>query len=160
MSKIVFLKNKSEIYDGTFKQIGSNQVRITFDKIMPSNDVLLSGFNLVNEYNKCVQTIREDYKYLYRTYKDDQMTVELCNDGIEYAPETIPQPEPYEPTPEELEAVFQQNKTNKIALSKLMLAEFLQNITGFLLFYYNNMIHHSSPAAGDYVGEFFRFSYE
>lgn len=127
MSKIVFLKNKSEIYDGTFKQIGSNQVRITFDKIMPSNDVLLSGFNLVNEYNKCVQTIREDYKYLYRTYKDDQMTVELCNDGIEYAPETIPQPEPYEPTPEELEAVFQQNKTNKIALSKLMLAEFLEN---------------------------------
>lgn len=127
MSKIVFLKNKSEIYDGTFKQIGSNQVRITFDKIMPSNDILLSGFNLVNEYNKCVQTIREDYKYLYRTYEDDQMTVELCNDGIEYTPETVSQPEPYEPTPEELEAVFQQNKTNKIALSKLMLAEFLKN---------------------------------
>lgn len=127
MSKIVFLKNKNQIYDGIFEQIGSNQVRITFDKIMPSNDILLSGFNLVNEYNKCVQTIREDYKYLYRTYEDDQMTVELCNDGIEYTPETVSKPEPYEPTPEELEAVFQQNKTNKIALSKLMLAEFLEN---------------------------------
>lgn len=127
MSKIVFLKNKNQIYDGIFEQIGSNQVRITFDKIIPSNDILLSGFNLVNEYNKCVQTIREDYKYLYRTYEDDQMTVELCNDGIEYTPETVSKPEPYEPTPEELEAVFQQNKTNKIALSKLMLAEFLEN---------------------------------
>lgn len=31
------------------------------------------------------------------------------------------------PTPEELEVMFQQNKNNKIAISKLMLAEFLEN---------------------------------
>lgn len=54
--------------------------------------------------------------------------IELCNDGVEYVePEPTPEPEPYEPTPEELEEIFQQNKNDKITLSKSMLAEYLEN---------------------------------
>ncbi|MBD5463238.1 MAG: hypothetical protein HDR24_09320 [Lachnospiraceae bacterium] len=94
MSKIVFFKDKKKVYDGTFEQIGLNQVRITFDSTRPSDDILLSGFNLVNEYNGYIQTIRDDYKFIYRTYEDNELIVELCNDGVEYA-----EPEP----PEEIE---------------------------------------------------------
>lgn len=103
MSKIVFLKDKEKIYEGSFEQIGTNQIRIVFENEKPSNQILLSGFNLINEYNGYVQTIREDYKHVYRTYEDNELIVELCNDGVEYiAPEPIPEPEPYIPTLEEI----------------------------------------------------------
>lgn len=111
MSKIVFLKDKKKIYDGIFEQIGTNQVRITFDSTRPSDTVLLSGFNLINEHNGHVQTIREDYKYFYRTYPDNELIVELCNDGVEYVeldPILNLEPEPYIPTLEEI-------KNNKIS---------------------------------------------
>lgn len=114
MSKIVFLDDSEQVYDGTFEQIGLNQVRITFDNNKPSNSVLLSGFNLVNEHNGYVQTIREDYKYFYRTYSDNELIVELCNDGVEYVePEPIlnPEPEPYIPTLEEIK----NNKINELS---------------------------------------------
>lgn len=128
MSKIVFLKDTSTIYEGEFAQIGEHQIRLIFESVKPSDEVLLSGFNLVNEYNGFIQTKREDYTYIYRLYENDKLTIELCNDGIEYVtPEIIPDPEPYEPTPEELAELLQQNKKNKINLSKLMLADFLEN---------------------------------
>ena len=128
MSKIVFLNDKSTIYDGLFTQIGENQIRLVFEKKKPSNNVLLSGFNLINEYNGFIQTKREDYKYIYRIYDDNELAIELCNDGIEYmAPEPLPDPEPYEPTLEEIEAQFQQQKKQKVELSKFMLANFLEN---------------------------------
>ena len=128
MSKIVFLKDKKKTYEGSFEQIGSNQVRLIFKDEKPTNKILLSGFNLINEYNGFAQTIREDYKYIYRTYEDNELIVELCNDNIQWVePEPTPDPEPYEPTPEELEAQFQQDKKKKIELSKVMLAEYLEN---------------------------------
>lgn len=103
MSKIKFLADKKKIYDGDFSQIGKNQVRLIFHDEIPDSEVLLSGFNLVNEYNGVAQTLREDYKYLYRTY-DDPNKIELCNDGSTYVPpEPIPEPEPYAPTLEEIQ---------------------------------------------------------
>lgn len=103
MSKIVFLGNKEKIYEGSFEQIGLHQIRIIFKSEIPSKPILLSGFNLVNEYNGYAQTIRENYKYLYRTYEDNEFIVELCDDGIEYVePTPIPDPEPYTPTLEEI----------------------------------------------------------
>lgn len=112
MSKIVFLKDKKKIYDGLFEQIGTNQVRITFDNTKPSDNILLSGFNLINEHNGYVQTIREDYKYLYRTYPDNELIVELCNDSVEYVePEPILNSEPYIPTLEEIK----NNKINELS---------------------------------------------
>ena len=82
MSKIVFIKEPSTIYDGQFSQIGEHQVRLIFTDNIPSDSVLLSGFNLVNEYNGVVQTKRPDYTYLYRKYEDNSNQIELCNDGI------------------------------------------------------------------------------
>lgn len=120
MSKIVFNNNPSTIYNGSFSQIGTNQVRLIFDSEILPNEELLSGFNLINEYNGFVQTRREEYKYIYRTYENNPLIVELCNNGIEYVePKPIvvpePEPEPYVPTEEELQAQFESEKLNKIS---------------------------------------------
>ena len=84
MSKIVFLKDPNTIYDGKFTQIGTNQARLVFtDGVLPEEEILLSGFNLINEHNGRIQTKRADYIYIYRIY-DDGKTIELCNDNIPY----------------------------------------------------------------------------
>lgn len=80
MSKIIFIKEPNLIYDCEFFQIGLNQVRLIFNNEKPNNNVLLSGFNIVNEHNGYIQTRRNDYIYLYRTYEDSHI-VELCNDN-------------------------------------------------------------------------------
>ena len=88
MSKIVFLNDPNTVYDGKFSQIGKNQVRLIFTSVFPSDDVLLSGFNLVNEHNGRIQTRRTDYIYIYRKYEDIPNQVELCNNNIPWvAPE-------------------------------------------------------------------------
>lgn len=81
MSKIVFLKDPNTIYDGSFSQIGTHQVRLFFTDTIPSEDILLSGFSLVNEHNGTVQTKRNDYTYIYRKYSDNPNQIELCNDN-------------------------------------------------------------------------------
>lgn len=81
MSKIVFLKDPNTIYDGSFSQIGTHQVRLIFTDTIPSEDILLSGFSLVNEHNGTVQTKRNDYTYIYRKYSDNPNQIELCNDN-------------------------------------------------------------------------------
>lgn len=105
MSKIIFLEDKSTVYEGFFEQIGEHQVRIVFENEKPPTNILLSGFNLVNEYNGYIQTAREDYKYIYRTYEDDELTIELCDDNNEYVepeiPIILPTPE-LEPTYDEV----------------------------------------------------------
>lgn len=80
MSKIVFIGEPDLIYDCDFSKIGENQVRIVFLNVIPNDEILLSGFNLVNEYNGLIQTECEDYIYLYRTYEDNKI-VELSNDS-------------------------------------------------------------------------------
>ena len=81
MSKIVFLNDPNTVYDGNFSQIGKNQVRLIFTDTIPSEETLLSGFNLVNEHNGRVQTKRTDYVFKYRTYEDNHNMIELCNDN-------------------------------------------------------------------------------
>ena len=120
MSKIKFKADKKKIYDGDFSQIGNNQVRLIFHNEIPDSGVLLSGFNLVNEYNGIIQTKREDYKYLYRTYEDDPHKVELCNDGLSYVPpEPMQEPEPYVPTLEEIQEakVAEMNAAQQAAIA-------------------------------------------
>ena len=82
MSKIVFINEPNTIYDGHFSQIGEHQVRLIFTDNVPNKKVLLSGFNLVNEYNGVVQTERPGYIYIYRTYEDNAKQIELCDDII------------------------------------------------------------------------------
>lgn len=116
MSKIKFNKSPT-IYSGDFIQIGENQIRIIFENEIPSEDILLSGLCLVNEYNTdLIQTLRLDYTYLYRSY-DVPYIVELCNDGNIYTPPKDEPPVdeiPPEKTEEELQAEFEQVKNMKI----------------------------------------------
>lgn len=90
MSKIVFLNNPDKVYDGQFSQIGAHQVRLVFTDAVPVGSDLVSGFDLVNEYNGFVQTERHDYTYIYRTYEDNAKMIELCNDNLPWVkPDTI-----------------------------------------------------------------------
>ena len=84
MSKIVFINEPSKVYDGTFSQIGSNQVRLVFSDAVQSTETLTSGFNLVNEHNGRVQTKRTEYIYIYRTYANNPSMIELCNNNSPY----------------------------------------------------------------------------
>lgn len=105
MSKIVFTNNPSTIYNGSFFQIGTNQVRLIFESKIPSNRELLSGFYLINEHNGLIQTNREDYNYIYRTYDNNPLMIELCNNDLEYMepePIVVPKPKPYIPSYEEI----------------------------------------------------------
>lgn len=81
MDKIIFLNEPDIIYDGTFYQIGENQVRLIFSDKIPETETITSGFNLVNEHNGLVMANCEDYKHVYRTYEDNKK-IELCNDEI------------------------------------------------------------------------------
>lgn len=127
MSTAIFLEDNISTYEVIFNQIGEHQIRLIFKDKKPEDKILLSGFNLVNEHNGYIQTVREDYKYIYRTYDDDRI-VELCDDESQYIePEPIPNPGAHEPTLEELETLFQYNKKEKIELSKMMLANYLEN---------------------------------
>lgn len=115
MSKIIFLKNPSEIYTASFSQIGQHQIRLIFaTEGIPDEDILLSGLYLINEYNSFIQTRRKDYKYIYRKYDDNPSMIELCNDGVKYTepdPVVIPDPEPYSPSYEET----LENKINELS---------------------------------------------
>lgn len=84
MDKIIFLNEPDIIYDGTFYQIGDNQIRLIFSDKIPETETITSGFNLVNEHNGLVMTNCEDYKYIYRTYEDNKK-IELCNDETPWA---------------------------------------------------------------------------
>lgn len=127
MEKLCFYKN-NQIYEGTTDFVNKHVIVILFNQIPPTTSELKSGFKILNENNNYTQADYQNFTTVYRTYEDEPLRIELSDDGSVYVePEPIPEPEPYEPTPEELEIIFQQNKINKIALSKTMLAEYLEN---------------------------------
>ncbi|MCM1134366.1 MAG: hypothetical protein NC400_02220 [Clostridium sp.] len=128
MEKIRFL-NYPSVYNGNVSVHG-NIITITFSETIPPQNILTNGFELLNENNGLVQGNYTAYTTIYRTYEDNNMLIELSNNGSIYVPPIViepEEPEPYVPTPEELEEIFKQNKNNKIALSKIMLAEYLEN---------------------------------
>lgn len=128
MSKAIFKNKPDTIYDVQFSQIGDHQARLFFNGNMPSRDILLSGFNLINEHNGEVQTERTAYIYIYRIYNDIPNQIELCDDNVQWVapPEPEPEPEPKPPTEEELKALFERNKGIKVLESKAALASYLE----------------------------------
>lgn len=128
MEKIRFNANIETIYEGITDFVMQHVIVILFNDSIPTTDELNGGFEILNENNDYVQADYINFTTIYRTYEDNPLRIELSDDGSVYVePEPIPDPEPYVPTPEELEAMFQKNKTNKIVLSKTMLAEYLEN---------------------------------
>lgn len=129
MEKIRFCNaNIKTIYEGITDFVTQHVIVIIFNNNIPTTDELNSGFEILNENNDYVQADYQNFNTIYRTYEDDPLRIELSDDGSVYIePEPIPDPEPYVPTPEELEAMFRQNKYYKITLSKTMLAEYFEN---------------------------------
>ena len=81
---------------------------------MPEDDILSSGFNIVNEHNGIVMGDYSDYTTIYRKLDN---TVELSNDGSVYITPVIPEPiipEPYVPNEEKLQEKFENEKKYKI----------------------------------------------
>lgn len=93
--QILFLDMDSPV-TGNVKKISEHVVQIT------GAEQNLSGFHLVKKINDSLQVFGkyEDYTTLYRTVENG---FQLSNDGSVYVePEPAPDPEPYEPTLDEL----------------------------------------------------------
>lgn len=91
MEKIRFL-NSSNVYNGEVC-VRMNVVSIKFIDTFPPKNVLVNGFELLNENNGIVQGVYSEYTTVYRTYKDNSMLIELSNDGSVYTPPAISKPE-------------------------------------------------------------------
>lgn len=109
-------------YKVEFKSLSSNVVQITGN--FPVKE---KGFTCWRDEDQDDTWDYTGFKTVYRTFDGG---AQFSNDGSKYVvpsePEPIPDPEPYVPTPEELEAMFEQNKKDKILLSKALLAAYLE----------------------------------
>ncbi|MCD7726641.1 MAG: hypothetical protein LUI12_13995 [Clostridiales bacterium] len=112
IDKIIFLSDKTEyVYNVNLSKVSEHVLKIIFadtDEI-PSQEIILSGFNVLNEYNGKVQGQYPNHTSLFRNYtSDDELEVyELSNDGSVYTePEPTPETEPvvYVPTLEEVKS--------------------------------------------------------
>lgn len=117
--------NSTTSYEVDFFRISENVI-----EIRGNFPVENPGFILFRPDQKTDTWNYSDFTTVYRILEDG---VQFSNDESVYTePEPTPEIpsipfEPYEPTPEELETIFQKNKINKIALSKIMLSEYLEN---------------------------------
>lgn len=116
------------------KYIGQTAMySVDFDIVAP-NIIKLQGDFPVCEFGFVLSRPGMDDNWEYpdfkTVYKQVDGGVMFSNDGSVYIeppePEPTPDPEPYEPTPEELEAMFKQNKKDKVLLSKSLLAAYLE----------------------------------
>lgn len=90
----------------------NNLVTIVFDDNRPNNDILLSGYKLLNpsdNFSDMTGNIYINYVTLYRDVDDN--TVILSNDGSVYIE---PQIDQYEPTEKELKIQENQNKISEL----------------------------------------------
>lgn len=135
MEKLRFLNHENEserkvfICKNVFK-MNENVIKIIFKEEIPSDEILTIGFDIINENNG--ENMSDDYYHAYNTiYRrfDDEMSILLSNDGSVYVEPEVPEyvePEPYVPTEEELQIMFENNKTSKITQSKTLLAKYLE----------------------------------
>lgn len=121
MEKIKFIK-KDTIIDATLS-IAGNVVKIVSDNL-PSEKIILSGFQLLNEHNLSVMGDFSNYNTKYKE-ADEENTFYLSN-GEVYVDPVIPDPIPeHEPEPEpelteeeivaQKQELFNKTKEEKIA---------------------------------------------
>lgn len=129
MEKIRFL-NDQNVYNG-YVTVRGNVVSIKFIDTLPAQSVLVNGFELLNENNGIVQGDYSSHTTIYRTYEDNNMLIDLSNDGSVYVappePEPLPEPEPYIPTYEEI----LMNKINELSSMCQCMIENGLTINGF-----------------------------
>lgn len=133
MEKIRFLNHETEServisYCLRVLEQPNKTVKLIFKDEIPSDEILIAGFDVLNKNTD--ENISADYYHDYTTiYRklDDKMSILLSNDGSVYVEPEIIEPEPYEPTEEELQAMFENDKKAKISQSKSLLSTYLEN---------------------------------
>lgn len=119
MSLIKFEKDSS-VYNGKLTRHSHNIIEIElYEKI--KKNVLTSGFVVLNENNNSVQGIFKDFTTIYQSYDNSNTHYKLSNDGSIYV-----EPEPYVPTPEEIEL---QKKQEEISNVENQLSAFKNQLT-------------------------------
>ena len=105
-------------YHVNFKKVSSNIVQIIGEVPAKTHGFTISRTDKNDNW---------DYSDYTTIYRKEEGCILFSNDGSVYVePEPIPEPEPYIPTEEELQAIFEQNKKAKIELSKMLLEEHLK----------------------------------
>lgn len=121
MLKLKYFGEKTS-YEAAFKRINEHIVQAT-----GSFPIKSKGFVI---YRDDIEDDPWEYKQYKTVYRQLEEGAQFSDDGSVYVeppkPEPIPEPEPYVPTPEELEAIFEQNKQEKVLLSKSLLAAYLE----------------------------------
>lgn len=116
--------NSSTSYEVGFFNVSDNVIELRGNFPIETSGFILSRIDHEDAW---------DYSQFTTIYRVIDGGVQFSNNGCVYIE---PDPlqdftdipfEPYEPTPEECEMIFQQNKLNKISLSKKMLADYLEN---------------------------------
>lgn len=92
MNNILFLDSKTPVH-GNVKKVSEHVVEIT------GVEINLSGFHII----KNTGSVFGKYENYITLYREIESGFQLSNDGSVYVePEPVPEPEPYEPTLEEL----------------------------------------------------------
>lgn len=120
MEKIKF-NNSDTTYNCNLVFVKKNVIKIIFDNTVPSEDIILSGFSLLNEYNLEVMSDYSNYTTKYKDSDEDKTfylsTGEIYSDSpISDETNKIPEKELTEEEKEALaKAELEQAKKNKIA---------------------------------------------
>lgn len=92
MNNILFLDSKTPVH-GNVKKVSEHVIEIT------GVEINLSGFHII----KNTGSVFGKYENYTTLYREIESGFQLSNDGSVYVePEPVPEPEPYEPTLEEL----------------------------------------------------------
>lgn len=111
MKDHIKFQNFENIYKLKIKCLSENLVEFELDGEIIDKDVLLSGFDVLNEVTHDNQS--GDYYHGYKTiYKETDNSIILSNDGSVYVEQVIPEPE--ELTEEEILAQKKELKTQGI----------------------------------------------
>lgn len=120
MEKIKF-NNLDTVYNCNLIFVKNNVIKIIFDNTIPSEDVILSGFSLLNEHNLDVMSDYSNYATKYKDSDEDKTiylsTGEIYSDSpISDETNKIPEKQLTEEEKEALaKAELEQAKKNKIA---------------------------------------------
>ena len=98
MSVVKFIKDASA-QNCEITQIREHVLKIILSQVI-AEDIVLGGFEVLNEHNFEVMGIYHDYKTIYEE-SDENLTFILSDDGS-VKPNPEPEPEPYVPTLEEV----------------------------------------------------------
>lgn len=102
MSIIIFNNDRSTKQNCQLRKNG-NLLELTLSNAVENNILLCGNIQVINEYNYTIQGEFIGYITLYRQFADNNLHYILSNDNSVYIPPIpIPDPEPYEPTLEEV----------------------------------------------------------